>query len=151
MLATGRAPQEHVYWRHVPSNELWAVTLHQGAVVGACGPLNESDMTGRVLRHLPYSVPLGAWVRQNQPHFEPANALGRTGQHDAIRHALAPGTTCLRCVAGTSGVSLRQVVDELRAMSVGAEVVIAEGTCRACREHRSLFRVTTVAGCTICN
>jgi hypothetical protein len=151
MASPSRAAQEHAYWRHVPSNELWAVTLRQGTIVGACGPLNEHDMTGHVLRHLPYSVPLGAWVRQNRPEFQPASAPARRGtQHDAVRRALEQGTTCLRCTAGTHGATLRKVVDELREMAAAAEVVIAEGPCDVCFEHRSLFRVVTVAHCAAC-
>src|SRR5262245_46233601 len=98
-IALGAAMTMHAYWRHLPSNELWAVTLQRGAIVGACGPLNEVDMTGGVLRHLPYSVPLGAWVNQNRPHFEPASApepMPTPERPDDIEHALMQGETCLR-------------------------------------------------------
>jgi hypothetical protein len=81
-------------------------------------------------------------VRRNRPQFEPSSApVRRVVAHDAVRLALAEGRTCLRCTAGAHGVSLRQVVDELRTMAAEAEVVIAEGPCRTCFEHRSLFQV----------
>lgn len=143
----------HAYWRHLPSNELWAVTLQRGAIVGACGPLNEVDMTGGVLRHLPYSVPLGAWVNQNRPHFEPASApepMPQPERPDDIEHALMQGETCLRCIALSSHAPLRHVVDELRRLSRNAEVIIGEDTCRSCRQHRAIFTVTNVAGCVGC-
>ena len=136
---------------HLDLERLAAATGRPASEFVAWLSSDEVDMTGGVLRHLPYSVPLGAWVHQNRPHFQPARVeIPERARHDDIGGALTQGTTCLRCIAAAHQVSLRHVVDELRRLSRDAEVIIGEDTCRSCRQHRAIFTVTSVAGCVSC-
>lgn len=134
------------YWRHGSSNELWAVSLHDEAVVAAYGPLAESDTSAALLRQFPYSKRLGAWVTRNRQQFRPTETdASTTGHGDPIGRALVDGDRCLRCIALSNGVSLRRVAEELRNRVPTSDILIGEGQCVACAEHRALFRVIAMS------
>jgi hypothetical protein len=67
--------KEHEYWVHVPTNELWAVALEKGTVVGACGPLDARDVVVSVLPYLPYENRDAMWIEGQRPNFRRAELL----------------------------------------------------------------------------
>ena len=59
-------------WVHVPTDELWAVTLEQEVVVRACGPLDARDVIPAILPHLPYKQDDAGWIQRGRRNFRRA-------------------------------------------------------------------------------
>jgi hypothetical protein len=57
------------YWRHTPTNEIWAVQLIDEGVVRACGPIFEEDITLQLLPYLVYSDIDGRWIEESREDF----------------------------------------------------------------------------------
>ena len=67
------ADRTYEYWVHVPTEELWAVTLEEGVVVRACGPLDARDIVTAILPHLPYEQDDAGWIQRGRPNFRRAS------------------------------------------------------------------------------
>lgn len=65
------------YWRHRTTGEIWAVRLVNAAVIGACGPLEDSYVTRELLHYLPYSQRDAAWVKESLSGFDRENRYGQ--------------------------------------------------------------------------
>ena len=65
------------YWRHQATGTVWAVTLVNGHVIGAYGPLSDSDASRELLRHLAYSERQAEWVNRDVGAFVPESRYGR--------------------------------------------------------------------------
>ncbi len=57
-------------WRHVRSGEVWAVALGpDGQIIGACGPLDESEQDHRLLPEFHYDPEEAEDIRGHEDEF----------------------------------------------------------------------------------
>jgi hypothetical protein len=59
------------FWRERSTGSIWAVRLHEGVVVGCCGPLTWSEIDERFLPTFDYSAERAELVESRREEYEP--------------------------------------------------------------------------------
>lgn len=61
--------ETYEFWREHDTGEVWAVRLVEGAVVGCCGPLDQSEVEEEFLPTLDYTTERAGWVDEHRDAF----------------------------------------------------------------------------------
>jgi hypothetical protein len=64
------------FWRERGTGEVWAIELLEGAVVGCCGPLDQSEIEEQFLPTFDYSPERAAWTEERRDLFDLHGLIG---------------------------------------------------------------------------
>lgn len=58
------------FWRERGTGQVWAIELLEGVVVGACGPLDHSELCEEFLKAFDYAAERSAWIEAHRDAFD---------------------------------------------------------------------------------